>query len=228
MEFVVILVIVIILMLTLKYIFEYKLKGLEERTKSEEMDNIVKKYPSNIEVCKEILDKLNNKEVEVVEDKEAKTSLYIIATNKILIGDLKESYARIQVVAHECLHSIQDKKILWFNFIFSNIYNIFTFIIIALSFFNKLPMQNMFLSILLIFGAVQMVVKNYLETDVMIKARYVAKEYMEKKACVSSEEIKQVVNKYDEINNIGIKLTNVHSFFTVMVHAILFLISCLV
>ena len=37
-------------------------------------------------------------------------SLYIVATNTILISNIKDTFTRVQTIAHECLHSIQNKK----------------------------------------------------------------------------------------------------------------------
>ena len=128
--------------------------------------------------------------------------------NKIFIANLKNSYTRIQTIAHECLHSIQSKKLLWFNFIFSNIYLIYFFVICILAIFKLLLNKMMFLEILTLFGLVYYSVRMYLENDAMIKARFLAKDYMLEKKFSNQEEINKIIRKYDEINDIGIKCIN--------------------
>ena len=51
----------------------------------------------------------------------------------------------------------------------------------------------------------------------MTKAKYLAKEYLEKTELLNKDEQKTIINKYTEINNIGIKL---YSFMLLMQNAI--------
>ena len=132
MEFIIILTIFTIIYILLKFIFSVKIKKIKEYENDKDLDKIVSKYPENVEICKEILKKVNNTEVKIEEDKEANTTLYLVMSNKIFIANLNKSYTRIQTIAHECLHSIQDKKILWSNFIISNVYLAYFFIIAIL------------------------------------------------------------------------------------------------
>ena len=44
--------------------------------------------------------------------------------------------------------------------------------------------------------------------DAMIKARFLAKEYMEEIEISKQEEIDKIIKQYDELNNLGIKFTN--------------------
>ena len=97
---------------------------------------------------------LKNENVVIEEDKDATNCLYIAATNKILIANMRDSYTRIQTIAHECLHSVQDKRILSFNFIFSNFYFVYFFIISILAIMGLLVHEMMFLSILLILSMI--------------------------------------------------------------------------
>ena len=145
---------------------------------------------------------------------DSKTSLYIVATNSIVIANIKETFTRIQTIAHECIHSIQDKRLLWFNFIFSNIYLLYFLIATALTFFNKIPFPNILAIILVTMSAILYIVRSYLETDAMTRARYVAKEYMETKSdLISKENIEIIVNNYDRINENGVKLYNFNLLF---------------
>lgn len=224
MEEIILLVILVISILILRYIFEVNMKKIKEFAVDEKLDKIAQKYPSNIEICKEYLKKLNNKDVNIEEDKNSNNTLYLVLNNKILIGNLNNNYTRIQTIAHECLHSIQSKRMLWFNFIFSNIYLIYFAIICILAIFKVLPYKSIFLSILIIFGMIFYAVRTYLENDAMIKARYLAKEYMQEKNISSQEEIDEMVNKYDKLNDIGIKCTNYKFISAAFIRIIIFLL----
>lgn len=228
MEFIIIGIISLILLLVLKIIFGYNQKELEKIANNDELDDISKKYPENIEICKVYLKKLNNEKVEIEENVGAENSLYIVATNKIMIANIKKSYTRIQTIAHECLHSVQDKKLLWFNFIFSNIYILYFLVICILAIFRVLPYEMMFLVGYLILSSVFLVVRGYLENDAMIKARYLAKEYMEEQKISSKEEIQKIVNGFDKINSIGIKATNYYFFMQIMMQLFVFCTICLI
>ena len=228
MEFIVLLIIVVIIYFIVRFIFDFNMKKIKEIGENKELDKLTQKYPDNIEICKAYLKKLNNENVEVEEDKNSNTTLYLVMSNKIFIANLKDSYTRIQTIAHECLHSIQSKKLLWFNFIFSNIYLAYFFIICILAIFKVLPYKMMFLSILIIFGFVFYAVRTYLENDAMIKARFLAKEYMHEKGISSQEEIDKIVKKYDELNDIGIKCTNFQLLSNVFLKVIILLVIFLI
>lgn len=181
------------------------MKKLKEMTNIKELDKISDKYPSNIKICKEYLKKLKNEKVKIEENEESDTTVYIAITNKISIGNLRNSYTRIQTIAHECLHSIQNRKILVFNFIFSNIYLIYFFAVLIIAIFGKLPNQMACITTLAILGIVYLIIRMYLENDAMIKARYLAKEYMEEKEISTKEEIEKMIQQYDIVNDLGIK-----------------------
>ena len=224
MEFIVLLIIVVIIYFILRFIFGYNIKKIKNIGEDKGLDESIQKYPENIEICKYYLKKLNNENVKIEEDKNSNATLYLVMSNKIFIANLKNSYTRIQTIAHECLHSIQSKKMLWFNFIFSNIYLVYFFIICVLAIFKILPYKSMFLVIFLLFGFAFYVVRAYLENDAMIKARFLAKEYMQEKGISGIEEIDKIIRKYDELNNIGIKCTNFQLLSNVMLKLIILLI----
>lgn len=224
MEFIVLLIIVIIIYFILRFIFDFNMKKIKEIGEDKELDELTQKYPDNIEICKDYLKKLDNKNVKIEEDKNSNSTLYIVMSNKIFIANLKDSYTRIQTIAHECLHSIQSKKLLWFNFIFSNTYLLYSFIICILAIFKLLPYKMLFLTILIIFGFVFYAVRTYLENDAMIKARFLAKEYMQEKNISTQEEIDKIVKKYYELNDIGIKCTNFQLLSNVFLKIIILLI----
>ena len=179
MEYIIVGIVLVITLIVLALIFDVtpktlkKVKNIEFET---ELNNITDKFPSNIEVCKQILKKIDNGKVKVEEDKESNTSLYIAISDKISIANVKNNFTRIQTIAHECLHSIQNRKILLFNFWFSNIYLLFFVVILVLLALNKLPQKMMFIIIVTVLGIIYYFVRSYLEYDAMIKARYLAKE----------------------------------------------------
>ena len=186
------------------------------------MDEIVKKYPSNIEICKSILKKLNNEKVRIQEDKEANNCLYIAVSDKILIANMRDSFTRIQTIAHECLHSVQDRRILLFNFIFSCFYVTMFYISSILAILKLIQNKMIFICTYIILSYVYFFIRSYLENDAMIKARFLAKEYMEDERVSNKNEIEKIVSEYDKLNNIGIKTVN-FSLFTNTVYRIIIL-----
>ncbi len=229
MEFIIISIITIILSVSLGYLFNYNLNKIKQIAQNKELDYIALKYPNNIEICKAYLKKLNNSNVTIEENKETEASFYIAVTNKISIANIATTYTRIQTIAHECLHSIQDKKILLFNFIFSNIYLLYFIVICIIAILKILPDHMiLFLNIYLLLGIVYYMVRTYLENDAMIKARYLAKEYMEEQKISTEEEINKIVSGFDKINDIGIKCTNYKIFLNIMIKALIFSIICII
>ncbi len=224
MEFIVLLIIVIIMYLILRFIFDFNMKKIKELGEDKELDKLTQKYPENVEICKWYLKKLKNENVKIEEDKNSNATLYLVMSNKIFIANLKESYTRIQTIAHECLHSIQSKKLLWFNFIFSNIYLVYFGVICILALLKLLPMKMTFLAIFIVFSLVYYAVRTYLENDAMIKARFLAKEYMQEEAISTQEEINRIVNKYDELNDIGIRCSNFKFLSGILIKVIILIV----
>lgn len=216
MEFLIIAVMAVVAIVVLAYIFDYSIKKLKHIGEDEQLDNLAKVYPSNMEMCKEYLKKLKNEKVRIEESENTEASLYVALTDKILIGNIQKSYTRIQTIAHECLHSIQNRKLLMFNFWFSNIYLVYFLTICAFIIFKILPYKMMFLAIFLILSMIYYVVRVFLENDAMIKARYLAKEYMQEKKISLPGEIEQLLAGFDKINTIGIKCINYHFFMQMM------------
>ncbi len=221
MEFIVLLIIMILIYIVLRFMFDVNINELKQIGEDKELDELTQKYPENIEMCKWYLKKLNNKNVKIEEDQNSNTTLYLVTSNKIFIANLKNSYTRIQTIAHECLHSIQSKKLLWFNFVFSNVYLIYFAVACVLAIFKILPCKMLFLSILMLLGFVYYAVRTYLENDAMIKARFLAKEYMQEMKISDQKEIDRIVDKYDELNNAGIRITNFKFLSNVLIKNII-------
>ena len=230
MDYIIIMLFLIIILVIIAIVYEVNLNKLKQFAISEEgkFNKIADKYPSNIEICEIMLKKLKNDKVKVEEDKNAKTSLYIAITDKILIADVKNSYTRIQTIAHECLHSVQSRKILLFNFIYSNIYLLYFFIVTILALFNKLQNGMLYLSIMLILSYTYYFIRSYLENDAMIKAKFLEKEYMEEINISSKEEVNSIVDSFNKLNNTGIKITNFQLMFETIIKVIILSIAFLI
>ena len=96
--------------------------------------------------------------------------------------------------------------------------------ICILGIFKLLPYKIMFLTILILFGLIYYAVRVYLENDAMIKARFLAKDYMQEKNISSQNEIDKIVKKYDELNDIGIRSTNFQLLSGVLIKIIVALV----
>ena len=221
MEFICIIIVTIIISIILAIVLKINVKKVKQIAQNTMLDELAKKCPENTEICREILKKLNNEKVIVEENKDIDNCLYIAVTNKIIIAETKNSFTRIQTIAHECLHSVQERQIQLFNFIYSNIYLLYFIIIFILGLIKKLPNEMLFLNIFLILGMVYYFVRAYLENDAMLKARYLAQEYMEEKNILSKEEINKIMHGLDQINSLGIKGVNYSLLLGVLIKAII-------
>lgn len=204
MEIIYFLILIILAIILFKIIFKINIKKMKEKKENKELEEITDKFPQNVEVAKTMLEMLDNNSVKIEEAKNTETSLYIAVTNKISIADMKKNYARIQTIAHECIHSCQDRRLLLFNFIFSNINIIYFIIISILTILKVISNQNLQIEILMLFTLIEFSVRSFLEIDAMTKAKYLAKEYMEKIKLCTEEEKNKLLKEYGDINKIGI------------------------
>ena len=221
MEFLVIAILALVVGLVLRYFFDVSIKQIKELAQKPDLDKIVEKYPNNQQVAQEILKKLNNEKVKIEENENAESSLYVAVSDKIFIGNIQKSYTRIQTIAHECLHSVQSRKLLLFHFIFSNFYLLYFVLIALLGILKILLFEMTFLVSFVLIGMLFYAVRIYLENDAMIKAPFLAKEYMQGKGISSLEEIEKVMEGYDELNQIGIKAVNYKLFMGIMIKVFL-------
>ena len=224
MEITVVAILLVSVML-LKHIFKIDFKEIETIREDKDLEKLTDKFPENVQVAKEMLAMLGNENVKIEEAKNTQTSLYIAVTNKISIADMKNNYARIQTIAHECLHSVQDRRLLLFNFIFSNINIIYLIAIIALTLTKVIENTMLQIFILTLFALIRFSVRGFLEISAMTKSKYLAKEYMESKNVLTKQEITKILEKYDLINNLGIPFTIVHlltsSFLLILIYAVI-------
>ena len=109
-----------------------------------------------------------------------------------------------------------------FNFIYSNIYFIYYAIICILVIFRRLTNEILYSNIFLILSFIYYTVRVFLENDAMIKAKYLAKEYMEEQKCATKNEIERVINGFEQLNKGCIKGTNCSLFIEIMVKLVIF------
>lgn len=213
MEYLIVIGICIIFLIVLKFAWNIKIRDIKKLKKigyDKELNEITNKLPENKEICKYLLKKLNNEKVQLKEskDKDNKTSLYIALSNSILIANINDTFTRVQTMAHECLHSIQNRRTLLFNFFYSNIYFIYFLCICILSLLRLNEHGMIHLFILTILGAIYYAIRSYIEMEAMTKAKPLAKEYMEEQKVLTIEEQNKVLDNYEIINDIAIKMTN--------------------
>lgn len=222
MGLIIIMGLILLILIGLRIILNIDVVTIKKLAQNEKLNKITDAFPENIEICKKICAMIGNKKVKIEEDKNSKTSLYLIVTNKISIANLKGNYTRIQTIAHECIHSMQDKRILWANFIFSNIfliYFILSIILTALGIFKDIMLQ---VSILSLMGLVYYFIRSYLETDAIIKARYLAREYMKYEKILKPQEMQEILENYDVLNKIGVKAVNYKLIVSVLLKVLIY------
>lgn len=229
MELIILLIMSFVVLIVLALLFKFNVENIrkiEQIAHNKKLNEITNSLPENEQICKEILKMLKKENVKIkVGNENSQSSLYIVATNSILIANINNTFTRVQTIAHECIHSVQDNRLLWFNFIFSNIYLLYFAIITVLSLFNKLPEVNNFAIILVMMSMLLYSVRSYIEHDAMIKARFLAKDYMEKNEnLISKSDINVVVEHYDKLNDIGVKFYNLKLLFDYLVKVIAFCI----
>ena len=230
MEYIAILIVLLVAIATILCILGFNIKRIKEISKNDEMLEIANKFPNNKDICKDILKMLKNEKVKIKEntDSKDKTSLYIAITDTIFIANIKDIFTRIQTIAHECIHSIQNRKMLLFNFIFTNIYALYFYIVLLFTIFRKVNYYNIHIVSLIVMAFIQYVVRSYLETDAMTRAEYLSKEYMkeynkENKVC-KDEEIELLCNEQAKVNKIGIPAYNSILFIKAISKVIIYII----
>lgn len=215
MEYIVIIIVSIITIVLLKVGLNIHIKDIKQVKEigyDKNLNGIANKFPENKQICESILKELENSKVKIEENNETKTSLYLAVTDKIIIANMKDTFARIQTIAHECLHSVQSRKTLMFNFIFSNIFLLYFVASIPLIFFNAGNCKLIYLLIYIFMGLIYCTIRVYLENEAMSKAFYVAKDYMnsykEKDEKISDNDVNTILKNLAVLNKTGIPLTN--------------------
>ena len=212
-------IILLIIILALAKVFKFNLKEIKEVAEKQYDDKTIleeiEKLPPNTEICKEILKELNNEQVEVIENKEYNSSLYTVYNNRITIGNIKNKIYTVQTIAHECIHSIQDKRKSTFNFVISNIYMLYYYFIIIGTIISKIfniknpIIENTMLNIvlLLILALCQYAIRSMLETEAILESKHLAKKYFQKQG-IKKEIIDRIIKEYSETNAMGLNVIN--------------------
>ena len=225
MEYIFIICICVLTMIILKFAWSIKIKDikkLKELGYDKGLNEITNKLPENKEICKSILKMLNNENVKIEESESNQASLYMVLSNSIIIANIKNAFTRVQTVAHECLHSIQNKRTLLFNFFIS-------FIVICILAILKInPLPNTVLFALAIFSFINYIIRSYLEMDAMINAKPLAEQYLKREGTLTEKEQETILNNYDEINNIGIKLYNYTLITKNLIKIIIYSVICII
>lgn len=224
----IIIIVAIIAIITIFFMMKTNVKELEKIALNKELNSIAEKFTDNTEICKSILKNLENETTKIEENKKSEATLYIAIQDKISIGNTHKSFTRIQTMAHECLHSIQDRKMLIFNFIYSNIYLLYFVIICILIILKKLDNVMLYSNIFLILSFIYYVVRVFLENDAMIKAQYIAKDYMQKQDVVTEEEVNKIFEGFQNLNKGLIKGTNCNLFTGIMIKLVIFNVLSLI
>ena len=81
---------------------------------------------------------------------------------------------------------------------------------------------------MLILSFIYYVIRIFLENDAMIKAEFVAKEYMEEQKISTKQEIKKICKGFRKLNDGCIKGTNYSLFSKTMIKVIIFNILALI
>lgn len=218
----------ILTIIILKSIFKINKKEAKELENNKSAQAITDKFPENIDIAKEMLEMLNNKNVKIEQAKNTKTSLYIAVANKISIADLKDNYGRIQTIAHECIHSMQDRTLLLFNFIFSNISIIYFALAIILTLCKVYTNTMLQVFILTMFTLINFSVRAYLEIDAMTKSRYLAEKYMNQKNLCTKDEQEKLLKEYDKINKVGIPFTLYYLLTNSLIRIMLYIVIAII
>lgn len=227
MEYIVVLIGCIISIFVLKYALGIKIKDIKKIKEigyDKELNEITNKLPTNKEICEKILEKLNNKDVKIEtnDDKDSNLSCYMVLTNHIIIANIKDTFTRIQTIAHECIHSTQNKRTLMCNFVFSNIYLIYFALIIILTIFKIIQYPMIALIGMILLGLIYYMVRSYLETDAMTKAPYLANEYIREVGVLSENETEKIMKNYKILNDIGIPMINFQLIMSVILKVALY------
>ena len=104
----------------------------------------------------------------------------------------------------------------------------FFIVILILAIFNKLPNTNLFLMVLTGIASIQYIIRNTLELDAMTRAPYITKEYLKENNILTEQEINDLLEEYEDVNRIGIPMTNYSLILKNIVRIIIFCIVILI
>lgn len=171
------------------------IKYFEKMNKSKKISEISDKFSSNSIVCKQILELIKNNSTDVKIDKDIKNSYYVFLNDTIYISAAAKNtngYQRICVMAHECIHSIQNKTMQMINFILSNI-ELLSFVLSVVCMLFRYNI-NIVLYAYLVVNIISIIPRLILEIDATIKSIDLSKKYIENKLDEGETDI--LINAY--------------------------------
>lgn len=157
--------------------------------------NISNKFCSNDIVCKQILELLNNETTNIKLDTDIKSNYYVFFTDTIYLSDkeiTKNGYQRICVIAHECIHSIQNKTTQVINFTLSNV-ELIAFVISLICIIFKFNTNIVFFGYLIL-NILSSIPRLILEIDATIRSIDLSRKYMEYK--LDENELSSILKVY--------------------------------
>ena len=95
----IIIIVAIVAVIIVRAMMKMNIKELEKIALNSELNEIARKYPENIEICRALLEKLGNKTTKIEENENSESTLYIAIQDKISIGNTHESFTRIQTLS---------------------------------------------------------------------------------------------------------------------------------
>lgn len=180
----------VLLTILFYYVFSNKVPK-EEPIHDKEVSPVLEKIGDNVSLTKAILKFIGNEKtiVEQNPDEKAKISFFQPVKNKIIIrptGDIGD-ISRLIHVSHECVHSVQPKKLLMAHFILSNIQLIYFIGIFAYFFYtNSVEIKTILLVIQLILFLGTIFIRLVLEQDASYRSINVATDFLTGKVSEAS------------------------------------------
>jgi len=172
---------------------------IKQNTKiSEELIPSLNIEKDNITICKEMLKLLGNSHTKVEYNKDEKSNLsyYNHGKDVIILKTNNVGSSRIVQIAHECIHTMQEKKFLIANKSFSNLQLIY-FLISLITVINIEKIELLLISIQLVILVGTIFAKVVIEGDASYRSIDLVKKYLEEK--VEKHQLKLYIDKSSEL-----------------------------
>lgn len=151
----------------------------------------------------------------------------MVLQNKILIANLNKSFFRFQTIAHECRHSVQNKKLQLLHFILANLYNLGYYPIMIAVLLSKNTLLPLFATFMIVVGMSFLMLKYFLEKDAITNSKDIAIDYL-KKQNLNDDDIQKIEAVYGKINEQGINFLKFNNILNFNVKTIFYLIILLI
>ena len=158
----------------------------------------IKVEEDNLSICKEMLCLLKNNHTKVEYNKDEKSNLsyYNHEKDVIILKNDNKSSSRITQIAHECIHTTQEKSYLKANKFFSNLQLLYFAITLIIMFYIETS-ELLLVSIQLLILLGTLFVKVVIESDASYRSVKLVEEYLENK--ISKEEKEQYIKDSAEL-----------------------------